>query len=434
VSARSILQRLLLLALGTLLTLLAIEGVLQLLALLQTDRGGGAGGGDRIRILCVGDSHTFGVYLPAEQSYPSQLEQVLNAGLPAPLYRVINGALPGRSTATINKLLPDQLARYRPQAVLILAGLNDRWNVTDRDAGDADVRSAWRRLGDAVLTRSRLVKLLRIVWTRWHTRALEPSNPDVPAQPWPEQRGPDLADAELRALLGRELAHSVQICREHGSIPVLLTYASDAPPFTAVQRGIRDAAAATGCLLIDHEKAFADARRVHGEDELLFPRDWHPRAKGYALMAETIARALFDAAIVTTVPGSAPAIVVNLPPLELKLVPAGNGAAAFEVIGEPRRPFRILLSQATEPPYRLYRSEIPLRPDRCFMAALRQRFLAGRLDEHGRASVSLPRAQLALFARQHLFAAAVTLLDDGEAHHPLMSVVSVSPAIPVSDP
>jgi lysophospholipase L1-like esterase len=434
VSPRSILKRLVLFCLGTVITLLAIEGVLQVLALLQTNRSGAVSEGDQVRILCVGDSHTFGVYLPAEQSYPQQLERLLNAGLASPRYRVINEGLPGRNTATIDKELPDLLARYRPQAVLILCGLNDRWNVTDRSRDGDESRSLWRRVTDGVLERSRLVKLLRIVATRWHTSAISSSDPEVPAEPWPEQRGPDLSDPALSELLARALAHTVELCSARGAWPALMTYASNAPPFAAVQQGIRDAARATGCVLIDHESVFTQARQSRAADDLLFPKDWHPKPAGYGLMAETIARALFDAGIVTVPPGSAPVVTIDIPPLALSLQHATDGNASFELEGEPKRPFRILLSGATEPPYRLYRSEIPLCPDRFFMRSLRHRFLAGRLDERGHASVPLPRAELALLAHEHLFAAAVTLIDDGLPHHPLMRVVSVSRAIPVNDP
>ncbi|MFO0985278.1 MAG: GDSL-type esterase/lipase family protein, partial [Planctomycetota bacterium] len=113
----------------------------------------------QVRILCIGDSHTFGVYLPREQSYPCQLERMLNHDAQASRFAVINAGYPGRNTATILRLLPQLLEQYRPRAVLLLAGLNNRWNTVDRDAILAPPRGPIAAAQQFIAARSRLVKL-----------------------------------------------------------------------------------------------------------------------------------------------------------------------------------------------------------------------------------------------------------------------------------
>jgi lysophospholipase L1-like esterase len=54
------------------------------------------------RILCVGDSTTFGAGLAAEDTYPKQLEQLLRARAPGAHWRVING---GGQAASVSKLI-----------------------------------------------------------------------------------------------------------------------------------------------------------------------------------------------------------------------------------------------------------------------------------------------------------------------------------------
>ena len=61
------------------------------------------------RILCVGDSFTFGVGAPPGGSYPAQLESVL------PGAQVINAGLPGTSSPALRKRLPSLMEKYQPQ-------------------------------------------------------------------------------------------------------------------------------------------------------------------------------------------------------------------------------------------------------------------------------------------------------------------------------
>lgn len=79
---------------------------------------------DAIRILCVGDSNTYGLYLPRESSWPSQLQELLDRRAPG-RYQVINLGSPGAPTSRIAENLPAFLARFRPHQVIVLAGVND---------------------------------------------------------------------------------------------------------------------------------------------------------------------------------------------------------------------------------------------------------------------------------------------------------------------
>jgi hypothetical protein len=50
-----------------------------------------------VRILCLGDSLTFGAGVPSEATYPKQLEALLNKNV-EPRYEVINAGVPGYDT------------------------------------------------------------------------------------------------------------------------------------------------------------------------------------------------------------------------------------------------------------------------------------------------------------------------------------------------
>ncbi|MCM8791813.1 MAG: tetratricopeptide repeat protein [Candidatus Omnitrophica bacterium] len=74
------------------------------------------------RILCLGESTTFGY----EESYPSQLEEILNQRKPEVRFRVINLGRPGVDSNFILQHLEENLSKYNPHIVTVMMGINDR--------------------------------------------------------------------------------------------------------------------------------------------------------------------------------------------------------------------------------------------------------------------------------------------------------------------
>jgi hypothetical protein len=152
---------------GTLLVALLLalgaEFALQIAARFAPDRSTPWRSGAQVRILCVGDSHTFGAGVEPEESYPAQLQALLDERA-AGRFSLVNLGVPGMSTTQVRNRLPLQVARYRPDVVIVWAGVNDYWN-TGETPGDGSLG----RL-EALAIRSRLYRLVR-VWL--HDRALE---------------------------------------------------------------------------------------------------------------------------------------------------------------------------------------------------------------------------------------------------------------------
>lgn len=73
-----------------------------------------------IRILCLGDSITFGE--GSIDSYPSQLQNMLG-----PAFQVINAGMVGANSHFLLGQLPALLEKYRPQLVLAMMGHNDKF-------------------------------------------------------------------------------------------------------------------------------------------------------------------------------------------------------------------------------------------------------------------------------------------------------------------
>ena len=81
---------------------------------------------EEVRILCLGDSVTFGMGVEDALTWPAQLEQVLAespelAGRPV---HVMNGGIPGWSSVQGLRLL-DQTGWYEPDVIVFWFGMND---------------------------------------------------------------------------------------------------------------------------------------------------------------------------------------------------------------------------------------------------------------------------------------------------------------------
>lgn len=158
---RRVTLRILVLALAA---LLSVEFLLQGASLFTESRDGAAGHEARIRVLCMGDSHTYGAFVPERESYPAHLQAALEATSPG-VYSVINLGVPGMSSTQVKNRLATHVARYDPAVVVLWAGVNDAWNVAERSGA----RWLAGRL-DALLSRLRTYRMVKI-WS--HDLALE---------------------------------------------------------------------------------------------------------------------------------------------------------------------------------------------------------------------------------------------------------------------
>lgn len=102
------------------------------------------------RILCIGESTTA---LGGEDSYPSQLEEILNEENRGIRFKVINKGLVSKTSFDILRHLDDYLASYRPHLVISMLGVNDQlMGVGDGPAG---------RKSGSTLDGMRTVKLIK---------------------------------------------------------------------------------------------------------------------------------------------------------------------------------------------------------------------------------------------------------------------------------
>ncbi|MDP2924044.1 MAG: tetratricopeptide repeat protein [Candidatus Omnitrophota bacterium] len=77
---------------------------------------------DSFRIMCLGESTTA---CGEENSYPSQLEKILNKRNIGIKFSVINKGVAGTNTVAVLNQLDDNLNKYKPHMVITMMGIND---------------------------------------------------------------------------------------------------------------------------------------------------------------------------------------------------------------------------------------------------------------------------------------------------------------------
>jgi hypothetical protein len=248
----------------------------------------------------VGDSHTYGAPLPAEESYPSQLQDRLDAHSQG-TYRVVNLGIPGINSAMVSHRFEDNLVRYRPDLVILWVGANNIWNEQETEAWDEGDGSGWLRR--AVL-RIKLVRLFRFLtggvaaagggraerlqWSPQKSATWQLGDETIHLESQRDARVP-----EVRAGRGAriDLAHMVGVAPAL-DVPILLvTYPYPYPVFAYANDAVRAVAREANVDLVettaDMARASADGHTV--DDLFVLAAGPHPRGLLYGYIVDSMA-------------------------------------------------------------------------------------------------------------------------------------------------
>jgi len=184
---------------GAVISVLTIELGLQIASRFTDGRESLSLDGADIRIMAVGDSHTYGALIPAEESYPAHLQTFLDQALGG-RYSVVNLGLPGMSTTQVLNRLAANVDRYQPNIVIIWCGVNNKWN--EREIDSRATRSP--SVVDAIARSSRLVRMIRVFL---HHREV-----DRKAESWPTHANGLRQEANRKKFDDKELIYEI----DHG--------------------------------------------------------------------------------------------------------------------------------------------------------------------------------------------------------------------------
>jgi hypothetical protein len=117
------------------------------------------------RILCIGDSNTYGVYLDPEESYPAQLQGFLDLA-PGNPWRVVNLGFPGQNSAQVRARLAENLVLYRAGILIVLVGVNNSWSPAMSHLWKFPDREPEPHFFTALLQKCRTIGLARMAFGR----------------------------------------------------------------------------------------------------------------------------------------------------------------------------------------------------------------------------------------------------------------------------
>ena len=257
------------------------------------------------RILCVGDSNTYGLWLERDEAYPQQLETVWNESGNGSQVEVLNLGFPGTNSSLLRRDFPRMLDTLRPDVVIVMIGTNDYWTRPvefDRGPQEVTTRSFLERY-------SRVFKLYDMVRQALDTRQLEVTfepieRPGVRARKGRARFGDVEFELGFAKAAHGEISRPDQGLEENlgalaadaqaaGADFVLMTYASRFGAYHTANQVIRRFSGRSGSTLIDLTEVFRTLCPEKDCPEFLFP-DHHPRAAGYRVIAETVVSRLRD--------------------------------------------------------------------------------------------------------------------------------------------
>lgn len=250
------------------------------------------------RVLALGDSNTYGLYLQAQDAWPAQLQRQWNAAHPERPVEVLNLGYPATNSFRVRDTLPGLLDKLSPDIVLIMVGFNDFW--TPREA----VAGGQQPLLERIKAGSRLYRLYSI-WSRSHISEQDMAfgyprggfvdvnsaeqrqvrvDGDVfalGAQPGEPARNRSALQDNMKAMIGMVRARGMKV--------YLLTYPSNWGFYPGANKWLKVIAEAESVPLVDITPLFVERCKDGPAScpDLLF-HDGHATAQGNVLVAAKV--------------------------------------------------------------------------------------------------------------------------------------------------
>jgi lysophospholipase L1-like esterase len=260
---------------------------------------------DDVRILCLGDSNTYGLYLEPHESWPAQLEASWNATLAPPRIRVFNLGYPGINSSKVLSQFAKMLETFRPDFTIVMVGANDFWTLPVDVPPESEPSNALLRF---VRHHSRLYRLAHMLAHARYTEDLVVPRARPKGEGWSNRAEASFGDEkfelgfsrdtngermERSGALIRNLEEMARRARNGKTQLLLMTYPAQMNQelYAIANRLIRNVARQTGTPLVNLEETFASRCPDLGCREYLF-RDGHPKAAGYRIVAAEVSEKL----------------------------------------------------------------------------------------------------------------------------------------------
>ena len=294
----------------------------------------------RETVVCLGESSTAGLWCAFDDSYPKQLERLVNERFHTDRFLAVVPPHVGQNTSQIANRVDSYIRLYHPRLIIVMSGVNNLWALGESSAGrffHGSLKETLPLRVHIALSQFRVYKLLRYLLVRVGVRSADyataqqlyaerlgfPATLDWSAHR--RQAMDDLAHRYQCEMLGHpiladwpgprreataKLAQRYQMeaflegwrydmrrlirAAQQQHVPVLLmTY--HIPGFPPVEEFVK-MAEECHVPLVRNDLAFATLRQTPGfrPGDYLLQDQWHPNAKGYRLIAEDALAAIVE--------------------------------------------------------------------------------------------------------------------------------------------
>ena len=255
------------------------------------------------RIVTIGDSNTYGLWVKKEQAYPRVLERLWNATPGAPSIEVVNLGFPGTNSSDARNIVREAIETFHPDLITVMVGANDWWTES-HEVRDLD----WReRMSMWLWGHSRVYRLLFMIGRAGQNPTVRVTDehgvdatPGVASVMHIGDASVDIGvqrrdqtrhvgenpftemEANLKAMLDDARRAGVEV--------VLVTYPATDRVYGAANDRIRNVATTAGVRLVDVAAAILP-ECPEAQCDLLLP-DHHPTVAGHERTADILRAAL----------------------------------------------------------------------------------------------------------------------------------------------
>jgi lysophospholipase L1-like esterase len=253
--------------------------------------------GGAFRILCLGDSSTYGTGASDRDkySYPAQLQELLDKSGMCGKFEVINLGLPGENSSQLLGGLEKNISRYKPDMLIVMIGINDPWDLQGSRIIEFYKASPLKRglmKLDLMLNKIHLYRLLKLamISRELHYQAKPASPPYIGfndlsrARGFPYSRKDPGKSQAFYYCLKHNITEIAFVAEKH-RLPILfMNYHNRG--WGSPEIGLQRIYAGLGLPIVDNWSVFIKARKeglnVRSGD------GWHPNDLGYSLIAKDV--------------------------------------------------------------------------------------------------------------------------------------------------
>ena len=264
------------------------------------------------KVLCLGDSFTFGWLLKDDETYPYLLEKKAMQDFGQDSFQFLNGAVGGWGTSSYLAFLEHYGERIKPNIVLVFLNTDDIgrslmsnfYQLTDNKTAQftpkpEQVNKLKKILNslplyDYLLTHSHFIQFLRYSYISFRypkPKYQEENNPPsliVPGSTSPE------SSSRLASKLGQALFRRMKHWCQENKCRLLVTTtgihlrSNQNDPTTVFMKSAPSFFKTEGISFHDISLDFEQKVAKDGIQNYFRPHDFHPNSRGAALIAETV--------------------------------------------------------------------------------------------------------------------------------------------------